>query len=251
MLKERVITAIIGGLLLLILIYLGGIYAYLLVALLVIFSSIEISRIAGFTITQQIITVFTSLASVYFFTEKAYFYAIFILLPILAFKNQKKRSNFYPFIFTVYTMHAFSWFYRYSKTENSLFPLIYLLLLVWANDTFAYFAGLSLGRKKIAPSISPNKTVEGTIIGILAGTATLTIALIVSKGDFKILSAIIYGLILSIAAFAGDLFESHYKRFYNVKDSGKILPGHGGILDRFDSLLMVLTISSLINFWSF
>lgn len=248
MLKERVLTAIIGGLLLLSLVYLGGIYASLLVALLVVLSSLEISGIAGFTRAQKMIAVITSLASVYFFIEKAYFYGIFVLLPILTFKNIQKRFNFYPFFFTVYTMHAFSLFYLYSKPENSLVPLIYLLLLVWTNDTFAYFAGLSLGRKKIAPSISPNKTVEGTIIGILAGTATLTTALLLFEGNLKIISAIIYGLILSIAAFAGDLLESHYKRFYNVKDSGKTLPGHGGILDRFDSLLMVLTISSFIGF---
>ncbi len=112
-----------------------------------------------------------------------------------------------------------------------------VLLLVMASDTAAYFTGVSIGRRKLYPAISPNKSVEGAIGG-LAGC--LTGAFVGKFWFFPALAlsdCLFLGLGIGVLAQLGDLFESMLKRSFGVKDSGTIIPGHGGILDRLDSLL--------------
>jgi phosphatidate cytidylyltransferase len=104
---------------------------------------------------------------------------------------------------------------------------------VWATDLVAFFAGRYLGRHKLAPRLSPGKTVEGAVAGLLAGMAV---------GVIGHLGAA-FGLAVAVAAEAGDLFESWLKRRARVKDSGTILPGHGGVLDRFDSLFLAAPVA--------
>ena len=116
--------------------------------------------------------------------------------------------------------------------------LFYMLLMIWITDTAAYFGGRALGRHKLAPAISPNKTLEGLQAGIVA-TLILSIVLVrfvFVPGQFNLIW-ILPVLPLIIAAVAGDLFESALKRMRGIKDSSRLLPGHGGILDRIDSLL--------------
>ncbi len=113
-----------------------------------------------------------------------------------------------------------------------------ILALIWANDTFAYLIGSLLGRTKIAPGISPRKTYEGLLGGILGAVA---ISYLIGKHVEQIPLAHwpFLAVLISIASTIGDLFESKLKRNADVKDSGKIFPGHGGLLDRIDSLLFV------------
>ncbi len=117
---------------------------------------------------------------------------------------------------------------------NSTRALWLVLLATWATDTGAYFSGIYLGKHKLAEQISPNKTVEGALGGIFL---TIIVVLIFT-GFFKIfnLSWLLYAVMVSIIAIMGDLFESKIKRDMGVKDTGAIIPGHGGILDRLDSL---------------
>ena len=116
-----------------------------------------------------------------------------------------------------------------------------VLFTTWASDTFAYFAGRAFGKRKIVPSISPNKTLEGFIGGF--------IGCIITGAVFSYIVGIPWwmgihvGMISGILAPLGDLFESKIKRLCNVKDSGTLLPGHGGVLDRFDSLLFAAPIT--------
>src|SRR5258707_6402876 len=113
-----------------------------------------------------------------------------------------------------------------------------VLITVWAADTFAYFAGRLFGRHKLAPSLSPGKTWEGLVVGSLAGIAASFIALYDSRDTYlTIWQAIVLGLVVVVAAAAGDLFESMLKRDMEVKDTGRLLGGHGGMLDRLDALL--------------
>ena len=125
--------------------------------------------------------------------------------------------------------------------------LLYGMLIVWITDSGAYLIGRKIGKNKLAPKISPNKTWEGSIGG--TGFATILIAIylhfIPVGGSF--IPMVCLTLILSIMGQFGDLIESSLKRFYGVKDSGKILPGHGGILDRFDSMLIVMPMMHLLG----
>jgi phosphatidate cytidylyltransferase len=114
--------------------------------------------------------------------------------------------------------------------------LIFITLIVVATDTFAYLGGKLYGSHLLAPSISPNKTWEGLITGLLASVG---IGLITANYLHYHLSyqLVVWIICISLATIAGDLFESYLKRRANLKDSGSLLPGHGGILDRIDGLL--------------
>jgi phosphatidate cytidylyltransferase len=111
-----------------------------------------------------------------------------------------------------------------------------VVLAVWAGDAAAYFIGLLFGRHKLAPTVSPGKTWEGLAAGTVATIAVTFIALY--KQDFlSIPESLVLGAAIAIAAPLGDLFESALKRDADVKDSGQLLAGHGGVLDRIDALL--------------
>ena len=123
--------------------------------------------------------------------------------------------------------------------EGAIYTYI-LLAGVWIHDTFAYFIGMKWGMHKFAPNISPNKSVEGSLAGIIGTIAIFFSVSILFPGLIPANpgQAIILALGISVFAQLGDLFESALKRQLKVKDSGNIIPGHGGILDRFDSLLL-------------
>jgi len=116
-------------------------------------------------------------------------------------------------------------------------PLVLgFLIILWSSDTFAYLTGRAFGKTPLAPKISPKKTWEGSIGGAIC---TLGISYILFKtiGQLNLLEWLGFALIIIVFGTFGDLIESRFKRILGVKDSGNILPGHGGILDRFDSLL--------------
>jgi phosphatidate cytidylyltransferase len=128
-----------------------------------------------------------------------------------------------------------------ERDAHGLDLLIWMFIVTWSTDIGAYFAGRRFGRRKLAPRISPNKTVEGLIGGIVAATL-LGGAWAVAVGLGAALLAL--APILAIAAQAGDLFESGMKRRAGVKDSGHWLPGHGGVLDRLDGLVPVAVLTA-------
>lgn len=120
-------------------------------------------------------------------------------------------------------------------------PLIGFFMILWANDTGAYFVGRYLGRRKLYPEVSPNKTWEGlaggVVVAIAASIAIFNLSHALTLQDWLVMSA-------CVVTFGnlGDLFESHLKRNFGVKDSGHIMPGHGGVLDRFDGLFLALPV---------
>lgn len=119
--------------------------------------------------------------------------------------------------------------------------LLYAMLIVWLTDSGAYLFGRAFGKHKLAPHVSPNKTWEGSVCGTIFAVVILAIYLHFWPVGYHSWSLmVLMTLILSILGQFGDLVESALKRYYGVKDSGKILPGHGGILDRFDSMLLVM-----------
>ena len=114
--------------------------------------------------------------------------------------------------------------------------IIFPFVVTWSCDTFAYFAGVTFGKHRLAPTISPKKSWEGAIVGVTLATIIGTLVL---SGTFPILAGIILSLECAILAVAGDLVESALKRKMAVKDTSNIIPGHGGALDRIDGLIPV------------
>lgn len=125
---------------------------------------------------------------------------------------------------------------RAMPGSDGLFYFFLLTVVTWANDSAAYFVGSAIGRHHFAPSISPKKTVEGSVAGLIASAlASLVYAAAMARSPWPAMGA---GLLVGLFGQAGDLFESLLKRDFAVKDSGAFLPGHGGMLDRFDSLIL-------------
>ncbi len=119
--------------------------------------------------------------------------------------------------------------------------VLFVLLVVWASDIGAYLAGRALGGPRLAPSVSPGKTWTGAAGGLLAA-AVAGFALAAGGGRF--MTAILVAVVLGIAAQAGDLLESAVKRGFDVKDSGSLIPGHGGLFDRLDGLLVAAPVAA-------
>jgi CDP-diglyceride synthetase len=126
--------------------------------------------------------------------------------------------------------------------DAAIWWVLLICLGTWGADTGGYFFGRFFGKHKLAPKISPKKTVEGAIGGVI--TATLGVALVGGLAlNMPLYWTIPLGIVLAIASILGDLFESWIKRRFDTKDSGKLIPGHGGLLDRIDSFLAVSLIT--------
>jgi phosphatidate cytidylyltransferase len=118
--------------------------------------------------------------------------------------------------------------------------ILFLLFVTWAGDSGAYFIGSSIGKRPLAPSISPKKTVEGAVGSVVSSVLAALLCQTLLLNTFDITSCAVMGLGINIFNQFGDLAESMIKRAYKVKDSGNIIPGHGGMLDRIDSLLFAV-----------
>ena len=157
---------------------------------------------------------------------KMLFTVLYVALPL----------GFAPGLITIDNPEKFSW------------EVFWLFVLIWSSDSFAYFSGRLFGKHLMAPKISPKKTWEGLIGGVVL---TLLFSFFIESNLPQLQGNwIIVGLLVAISAPIGDLIESQLKRNFNVKDSGKIIPGHGGILDRLDSFLFcapVLYLYYIIN----
>lgn len=134
----------------------------------------------------------------------------------------------------------------WAATHLLLFPLV----VTWLGDTFAYFTGKHLGQRKLIPSVSPNKTVAGSVGGIAGSALGAVLLAFLFLGPeavhtLPLLVAALLGVVLGAVAQVGDLAESVLKREAGVKDSGMLLPGHGGVLDRFDAIYFTLPLTYL------
>jgi phosphatidate cytidylyltransferase len=125
--------------------------------------------------------------------------------------------------------------------------ILWLFFVVWSTDIFAFFIGKNIGGPKLIPSISPNKTWSGLFGGMLSAAIIGALSTLMFEGS--ILFFIITSILLSIIAQAGDFFESKIKRIFDVKDSGNIIPGHGGVLDRIDGLMFTSPLVLIIYYF--
>jgi len=133
-----------------------------------------------------------------------------------------------------------------ADAELGFVAMIFLFAVVWATDVAAYFAGRLMGGPKLCPAVSPNKTWSGAVAGTLAGIAAgLAVAAVADVGWLAVIAAV--GLVLSIFAQLGDLFESSLKRRFGVKDASHAIPGHGGLMDRLDGFLAAALVAALVG----
>lgn len=123
-----------------------------------------------------------------------------------------------------------------------LATLGFIIVVVWSTDIFAYFTGRTLGGPKLLPAVSPKKTLSGAAGGLLAGTVLGAVYAHFVSGEVGAF-IIILAAILSVVGQAGDLFESWIKRRFGVKDSGRLIPGHGGLMDRIDALVVAMAVT--------
>lgn len=154
-------------------------------------------------------------------------------------------ASFY-FVSAIYLVVGFSSFAIVRLSEDGLAKVLLVLFIIWATDSGAYFTGKAIGKTKLWPSISPNKTIEGAIGGIVFGVVTGLLYILVEP-ILPVWEMIVLALVVAVVGQLGDLVQSAYKRQFGVKDSGHLLPGHGGILDRFDSMIAVFTVIWVFN----
>ncbi len=144
------------------------------------------------------------------------------------------------FIYALIPAVALLWIRE--RDDLGLYLLLWTFVITWSTDIGAYFAGRRFGRRKLAPALSPNKTVEGLVGGVIAATV-MGGAMVFATGLGRPL--LFLAPLFAIAAQAGDLFQSGMKRRAGVKDSGRLLPGHGGVFDRIDGLIPVAALTAL------
>lgn len=171
------------------------------------------------------------------FSAAFFFLAPTFTLLIELFRNEKEpfASVGHTLISTVWVVIPMISLMAIHSVNHNM--LMLLFILVWVNDTFAYLTGMLLGRHKLWERHSPNKTWEGTIGGVVFCVATAVFVGPMLTGDTSRLLLAAIGLLSGAIGTLGDLVESMFKRSCGIKDSGNIMPGHGGVLDRFDSLL--------------
>lgn len=173
---------------------------------------------------------------------------VYVIIMLFFTVLSKNRFTFDEVGFTLIAMlYLTIGFFFFMETRlESLAYVFYLLIVVWSTDTGAYFTGRALGKRKLWPDISPNKTIEGALGGIVFACVFGYIFQVIHPLPIPKHLMLTATVFLSMAGQIGDLVASAYKRHYDVKDSGKLLPGHGGILDRMDSLLFVFPIFHII-----
>ena len=181
--------------------------------------------------------------------------AIFLiyLMPVLFYakRNEYKTADAFYFLGVTFFLSLACHTIILARV-HSLWLFLYLILIPILTDTFAYLFGMLIGRRKVAPNISPNKTVEGCVLGSVSSTVLCSVFYLNFVFHQNIFSLVLITFLLSIAGQLGDLFFSKMKRENEIKDFANLIPGHGGILDRFDSLLNVAMVFLLfMSFFTF
>lgn len=250
----RILSALILIPLVFSIIWYGGTWSLLVLAILVALAAWEwgfvIEKIKKLNFHQVffiLISVVTSMTFAIYLLMKngdelfnliSFFIAFFAGFMFLIFNNNKHRLA-YIFGFIAIVLTAICLTYIRFHNDDGRLQLIYLLIVTWSMDSGAYFAGRTFKGPKLAPTISPNKTWSGFIGGILTAIFISVIFVYVMDNQAPFIHFISISLIsafLAAIGHMGDLAESAFKRYFSVKNSSHIIPGHGGILDRLDSL---------------
>lgn len=246
---KRVLSGVLAIPLLIFLVYSGGLIlkisasVVVLMALREFYNSFHHKNIFPLSYVGYLFTIFMFWNNSSLYVNLSFLLITFSLLIIFLFN---KKVKFIDIAITLIGFLYISYFFLHivltSNFDNRLF-IWYIFIIAWCADTAAYFAGNFLGTKifgpkKLFPEVSPNKTIEGFIGGIIGSSLVSCLFAYLFIPRF-IFHSIALGFLGSIISQIGDLVASKIKRFVGIKDFGNIMPGHGGVLDRFDSILLV------------
>ena len=263
--KQRVISAIVALIIVIPLIILGGYAYYLGVGILSIIAYFEIISVREkekkivpvvkyISLVTYLCIVLSSAigGSTFNIDYRLFILDLFVcLLPLIALDKKEYDAEDALVLVSITMFLGIAFNFLIIIRNMSLYYLIYVVLITIMSDTFAHFFGTKIGKIKLCPNVSPNKTVEGMVGGVFFGTFIGTVFFITFVSvNANIFYTIIISLALSLIAEFGDLVFSAIKRRYGVKDYGNIMPGHGGVLDRLDSILFaILAFSYLVSFF--
>ncbi len=254
--KSRVITAIIGAAILLILLVIGGLPFSIFIFLIAAAGYHEYIRMYEFKMLS-IESIWGLLAITLIFIDNIFIdgtnsFAIILAMIvgyffILIFT--KNHINFdriaYLTLGVIYLTFSLVAILEVRLMEDGLLLVLFVLAIVWGTDIGAFFIGSTFGKNRLSPAISPKKSIEGALGGIFfAFMIALAFGFLFPEASIFVL--VLIAIVISVIGQSGDLVESALKRIKNVKDSGDLLPGHGGILDRFDSLILVFFVIYIV-----
>ncbi|NIN00598.1 MAG: hypothetical protein GTO24_21685 [candidate division Zixibacteria bacterium] len=258
-LLTRVVIAFIFGPIIILITLLGKIPFLVLVEILIALSLWEflyLAKLKGFRIPKWIVILLGLVfgISAYFWGETAFLFFLLGVLYLTAFafilkgRTQGTTADLSTSLFALfYVAGLFSFVILLRELPQKLgvdykaggLWIIYLLLCIWSCDTFAYFVGAPLGKHRLSPNVSPKKTVEGFFGGLLGAAIAAFFCYYVFFKSGGLNHLLVVAAFVGLIGQVGDLTESLFKRDAKIKDISHIIPGHGGILDRFDSLLFV------------
>lgn len=261
--KQRIITAVVAAALFLPIVFYGGLPFVLLTYFLAtvgLYELLKMKKLSIFSVHGLLTLLFlwvilypeqySDIVNTFYYTKTELGIALILLL--LAYTViTKNRFTFEDVGFSILSaIYVGIGFYFFIETRDAgLVYIIYSLFMIWATDSGAYFVGKAIGKNKLWPEISPNKTVEGSVGGVVCALIVAVLFSLLTEINANLVALLAITTVLSFFGQIGDLVQSAFKRHFGVKDSGNILPGHGGILDRFDSLLFVLPLLHFFHLW--
>ena len=255
--KQRVISGAVLVVILAITLYFGGIVTCGLMALVSLVGNMELLRVYG--VNKKPPGIVCYLATVLYYIA-IYLDRMDIIVPmmviyllvmlavyVLTFPTYSDKQIMAAFMDFFYVSVMLSFVYLIRNMEHGLVLVLLIFVSSWINDTCAYFVGRALGKHKMAPVLSPKKSIEGLIGGIVgAGVFGAVFGILFDKYvdtmNYAPLLFAVVGAVGALPAVIGDLAASAIKRNNDIKDYGKLIPGHGGILDRFDSIIFTAPI---------
>ncbi|WP_263707439.1 phosphatidate cytidylyltransferase [Shouchella tritolerans] len=262
--KTRVVTGLFIGAVILAMIALGGWWFTTFVSLMATIAMAELLRmkkisalslrgIVGLVSMWLLLipdTLFHSVIPLNVTKVELFLFLILGLLLLTVLTKNKFTFDEVGFVIVSSVYIGFGFHYLIltrAIPDVGVWLVLFVIVLIWTTDSGAYFVGKAIGKNKLWPDISPNKTIEGSIGGIVLAVVVGTIFYMIHPFFNSYIIALCIMLVTAVFGQLGDLVESALKRHYAVKDSGNVLPGHGGILDRFDSLIYVMPILHLLQ----
>lgn len=262
-LQKRVVFGVIAAAIFLPVLWMGGLAFELMIGFLAMIATAELLKmhrlspssvegllamLATFVLALPIENYLTFLPTDGNYTLFAV--VVFLLLGSIVFHIGEYTYSdvVYPIASSFYVGIGFH--HVIGARADSFTKVLFALFIVWATDIGAYLVGRKMGRRRLMPRVSPNKTLEGSIGGVATAVLVSAIFMMVDKtvaAGHSFINVLLMVAVFSIFAQFGDLVESAIKRHFGVKDSGKVIPGHGGILDRFDSIIFVFPIMHLFG----